>query len=81
MKWLKRRKPSVNTDDTNGDLFGFNDIESQNSTVKTQKDTTSSPSKVLKKENKPTITSQEKNENLSAIILTKLARNKQTLIS
>ncbi len=69
MKWRKEKTSPANTSasDTNGDLFGFDDVERQNSTAKTQKSTTSTPLKVIKKENKQTTTSQEKSENLKEL--------------
>lgn len=67
MKWLKRRKPSVNTNNTNDDLFGFNDIPSQDLSDKRKKDTVLSSLDAITKINQSVKVNEKNNKNLKEL--------------
>lgn len=67
MKWLKGKKTPVNKSDINGDLFGFDDIQSEGLSGNTQKSKILESLKVIKEKNKQLEITKEKGKNLKEL--------------
>ncbi|CAB5496813.1 hypothetical protein [uncultured Gammaproteobacteria bacterium] len=69
MRWLKGKKPPVNKakNDLNGDLFGFDDTQSEGLNNKTRKNKALESLKAIKAKNKQLKTTREQVKNLKEL--------------
>lgn len=61
MKWLKRKQPTINTDDTNDDLFGFDGVPTQDLSDKWKKDIVLSSLDTITKKKDKSVKVNDKN--------------------